>query len=57
MARDPGDVGEDQIRVGIGINFGEAIVGNVGSRERMDYTVIGDNVNIAQRLQAFSKSG
>lgn len=44
-----------EIRLGIGVNSGEAIVGNVGSDKRMEYTVIGDVVNIAARLEAIAQ--
>jgi class 3 adenylate cyclase len=55
MNRDRETAGLPPIRIGVGVHVGPVIMGHIGSRHRLSYTVIGDPVNVASRLEAATK--
>lgn len=50
------DLVREKVRIGIGLNTGTCCVGNLGSPQRFDYSIIGDPVNVASRLEAATKT-
>jgi hypothetical protein len=48
-------LGKPEFRMGVGINYGVVTVGNIGTKTKMNYTIIGDMVNLASRLEGLTK--
>ncbi len=55
MPAKPGEPWPDQVKIGIGLNAGPCCVGNMGSAQRLSYSLIGDTVNLASRIEGLTK--
>lgn len=49
------EAGKDEVRVGVGLHWGRVVTGNVGDARRLDFTAIGDTVNLASRLERLTR--